>query len=95
MQRNAMKIKLVVASILFGLATSLHAAPPPPIPAKPAALADFKVGDRVGARYGYLPEMLKDPENPDLKNFTPAVITRLQDGSTLVTPEHIHIMRLP
>jgi hypothetical protein len=62
---------------------------------KPAALADFRVGDRVGARYGYLPDMLKDPENPDSKNFTPTAITRLQDGSTLVTPEHIRVMRLP
>jgi len=62
---------------------------------KAADFADLQVGDQVGVRYGYLPDTLKDPENPDSKNFKAADIRKTPEGFTRVMPEQVRISRLP
>ena len=56
-----------------------------------AKFDQFKVGDRIGGRYGYLPDALKDPKNPDSKNFNPPKITITPEGYTRVIPEHLRV----
>ena len=58
-----------------------------------AKFDDFRVGDRVGVRYGYLPDELKEPGRADAKNFKPAKIEKTEKGYTKVKPEHLRASR--
>jgi len=58
-----------------------------------ANAGQFRVGDYIAGRYGFMPDVVKDPKNPDSKNFNPPKITKTPEGFTRVKPEHLRVSR--
>jgi len=59
--------------------------------ALPAEMNQYRVGDFIAGRYGFMPDTFKDPNNPDSKGITPPEITITSEGYTRVRPEHIRV----
>ena len=58
-----------------------------------AKFGEFRVGDRIGGRIGFIPDVVKDPKNPDSKNYRAPKITVTPEGFSRVIPEHLRVSR--
>ncbi len=59
----------------------------------PAKMQQYRVGDYIAGRYGFMPDSFKDPNSSDSKNVTPPKIVITPEGFTRVRPEHIRVSR--
>ncbi len=59
--------------------------------ALPAKMKQYRVGDYIAGRYGFMPDTFKDPDNPDSKGVSPPGITTTPQGYTRVRPEHLRV----
>jgi hypothetical protein len=65
------------------------------IDGEPAGFGDFRRGDLVGVRFGYLPDLPVPPGKTRTDDFCAPKVERTPEGFRRLRPEHLRASRPP